>query len=801
VDIAMKRRAFLMTTAASLAAPRLAAAKAPSPPSRTLHVHGLLQDLEIVDDPWGVPHIRAQTFPDAFFGQGYVTARDRLWQIDQKRRRALGTLAAVMGEAFLPHDIAARHFLFRGDIEAEWALYGRQVKDAAAAYVAGVNAYVQLTRDNPRLLPEVFGALGYLPDFWTLDDLIRMRASPAGNVAAKVRRAQLARLHALDYDPLAQPLEPAWTTAVPDGLDVDAVSPDDLKLFKLLTAPLPWSLHPGHAADSMDEGGGKEAGSNAWVIAPALSATGRPILANDPHLSIGEPSVRHVVHLTGPGINVIGGADPGTPSVAQGHNDDIAFGRTNFHIDQEDLVILKLDPKDADRYAYQGGWRQISVVAEDVEVKGRGPERITMKFTPMGPIIAHGPAADRAVVLQAAWLLPGSAKLLTDIQVSLAHDWSSFRRALAFHTFPTNYHYADVSGNIGWQATGHAPIRPHHDGLLPVPGDGRYDWAGIRPLDDLPNEFNPARGWFASANQMNLPKDYPYRDRKISFEWTAPFRYKRIAEVLGRPGKVSLSDSVALQHDVTSIPARRLVPLLLQVRSQNPSVVQAQSLLSSWDGQVTATSAAAAMFELVWWHIDRKLRQVLIPDAVRPLIPEIWPTVRLDVLERPDARWGEAPEQARDQLLIAALGDAAAQLRGLLGSDPSAWSWGRLHTVNITPPFHAHLTGGQQAAARISGGQSGGDAYTVMARWWTSPDHANVTGGASYSMVLDVGAWDNSYALNLPGQSAEPSSRHYADLYAPWLKGEPFPLLFSRERIDAVAESRLRLSPGPQRPA
>ncbi len=791
----MKRRAFLMTTAASLALPRLAAAQAPSPTTAAFSVSGLQHDIEIIDDRWGIPHIRAKTLPDAFFGQGYVTARDRLWQIDEKRRRALGTLAAVMGEAFLPYDIAARHFLYRGDIQAEWAHYGDQVKAAAAGYVAGVNAYVQLTRDHPHLLPVEFGALGYLPDFWSLDDLIRIRASPAGNVAAKVRRAQLAALHALDYDQLVQPLEPAWTTKVPEGLDVGAVSPDDLKLFKLLTAPLPWSLHPGHAAQSVDEGGGKEAGSNAWVIAPQMSTTGRPILANDPHLAIGEPSVRHIVHLTAPGINVIGGADPGAPGVAQGHNDTIAFGRTNFHIDQEDLVVLKLNPDAADNYAYAGGWRKISVLTEDIEVKGRGPERLTLQFTPMGPIISRGPAADRAVVLQAVWMKPGSAKLLADIQVNLAHDWTSFRRALAFHTFPTNYHYADVTGNIGWQATGHAPIRPNQDGLLPVPGDGRYDWAGIRPLDDLPNELNPVRGWFASANQMNLPKDYPYRDRKLSFEWTAPFRYQRIAEVLDRPGKVSLSDSVALQHDVASIPARRLLPLLLKAPPQNPSVVQAQALLSAWDCRVTETSAAAAIFELVWWHIDRKLRQALIPDAVRPFTPEIWPTVRLDVLERPDARWAEAPEQARDALLAAALSDATAQLSGLLGADPAAWSWGRLHTVNIVPPYQSRLTASMQAVAKISGGHSGGDAYTVMARWWTSPEHTNVTGGASYSMVLDVGAWDNSLALNLPGQSGEPGSRRYADLYTGWLKGEPFPLLFSPERIDAVAESTTRLSP------
>ena len=408
----MTRRGLLLGgVAASVvqayAPERANAAMASAGAAIRVRVAGVRAPVEIADDRWGIPHVTARSVPDAFFGHGYVCARDRLWQMDFDRRRGLGRLASVFGAPFVPSDTANRLFLFQGDAAAELAHYAPVVRESAQAYVAGVNAFIAETLLDPSLLSPEFAIFDYRPERWDVLDLIRMRAEAVGNTAAEVRRAQLAAHGALDLDQLMVTLQPAWTLKVPEGLDVHAVSERDLGWFAVLQAELPFG--PGKPATLHQDPAGRRAneGSNAWVLAPRLSETGRPILANDPHLSIGTPGPRYIAHLTAPGLDAIGGGLPGMIGIMQGHNAHIAWGRTNFHIDQEDLFVLRTDPNDANQYWHNGAWRRFESRRETITVRNEPDRSVTLRFASAGPVASEDPARHRAVAVAATWLQPG----------------------------------------------------------------------------------------------------------------------------------------------------------------------------------------------------------------------------------------------------------------------------------------------------------------------------------------------------------------------------------------------------------
>ena len=758
--------------------------------AQTNTVAGLTAPVEIITDRAGVPHISASSVEDAFFGQGYAAATARLWQIDIGHRRAMGRLAAAFGPDFVKYDRAARLLLFRGDLAAEWKLYDPRVPAIAAAWVRGVNARVRQVWADPALLPPEFSALDVLPELWSPEDLLRMRGT-GPNVRGEARRAELACAGALAADGLMVKLEPAWTLGVPAGLEPCRVGHADLATYDLLSAPLPWARAATGApmrlpADDVDA----RNGSNAWVIAPKLSATGRAILANDPHLGFSVPGARVITHLRAPGLDAIGAGPANRPGFQFGHNDRIAFGRTDFQIDQEDLYVLRLNAA-ATAYQTATGWQPITRVTETIAVRGAPDVTVTLAFSPLGPLISEAPG--RAVALRSAFLQPGGAVALEYVPVVLAQNWPQYLAALNTAVWGSNYMYADVDGNIGWQAAGRVPQRPHHDGLLPVPAEGDYPWNGVLPVADMPGEFNPARGWIATANQMPFPPDYPYATRKISFEWIADDRYRRIAAVLGAQTTHSLANSVALQLDVRSGRAERLVPLLNGLAT--PGLDSEAAMLRDWDRDVRADSAAAALFELWWGNLQTRLHALLVPPAQRSLLPLLHPHVLMDVLSHPDARLGADPVRLRDALLVDALRAATLALRQRFGASTDLWAWGKMHSVDLHHSLSAHLPPDLRALADVTGGPSGGDGATVMARWLASATRLNVTGGAQFRAVVDVGNWDASLAINSPGQSGDPRSPHYADLQPRWLRGEMFPFAYSAAAIDAAAESRLRLAP------
>ncbi len=790
------RRALLLASAALFVGRGALAQHGPGRSSRRpgqISLPGLHAPVDVLEDGYGIPHVRAGSAHDAFFAQGYLVARDRLFQLDLDLRRDLGRMAEAFGPAFLATDRAARLFHFRGDVAAELATIPQEVRECVEGYVAGVNARIAELADDPAQLPREYAILGLTPLRWTLADCVRRRGAGGDDADDEVRRAMLAARGLLEFEHYREPLRPAWRFTVPEGLDVAAVSRDDLGALRDLDRSQPFDPEVFAALHSESLRIDRAAlGSNAWTVAGARTATGRPILANDPHLAIGGFSPRHLIHLTAPGLDVIGAGNPGLPGIMQGHTDHYAFGRTNFHIDQSDLFVLRLDEADPERYWHHGAWTRFESHEEAFAVRGRAPERATLRYAQGRPVIAHDAQRGRAVALATVTMLPGANMRFAIVALNLARDWDALREAARLHVSPTNLHYADKDGNIGWQAIGHAPRRPRHDGLFPAPGDGAHDWAGILAVEDMPSLYNPPQGWIASANAMNLPPDYPYQERILSFTWSDPFRHDRIAQVLGVQTEHSVADSVALMHDIYSLPALALQSML--PAEPSPQAAAAAALLRGWDGAMGEDSAAALLYQMVLPALMIAFREAVIPAEARDLIAQIKLGAMLDALARPDPRLGEDPLAARDALIDAALVAGWERCVALAGPDPAAWRWGDHHRVTIRHPLSS-IPAIAEAFPPIEGGRSGGDGTTVMARGTRSGGAPGVRHGASFLFAADVGEWDKTRFLLLPGQSADPASPHYADFYRRWLAGDMPTLPFSRSAVEQAAVRRMVLRP------
>ena len=772
--------------------------------SQVFRAAGLKKPAEILVDQWGVPHIYAANQDDVFFAQGFNAARDRLFQIDLWRRRGLGQLAQVFGPAYVQQDRATRLFLYRGDMQREWQSYGPHAQQVATAFVAGINAYVAYLKANPDKLPFEFKKLGYAPARWQAEDVVRIRSHGlTRNLDSEVARANVACKADLKSDEIRVGLTPPWQTTLPEGLD-PCLPKDLLNVFKLATQGVKISkdsLAAGSSSDAVVMAAAENPeevaeGSNNWVVAPAKSATGRAIMANDPHRAYSTPSLRYIAHLHAPGLDVIGAGEPALPGISIGHNGKVAFGLTIFNIDQEDLYVYQLNPEHENQYKYQGRWEPFNIIKEQIEVKGAAPVEVELTFSRHGPVIFVEPGKNRAFAVRSGWLEPGMSPYFGSIEYMRATSFAQFKQALLHWGAPTeNQVYADTKGNIGWAPGGLAPIRPNWDGLLPVPGDGRYEWAGFWSGDQLPSSYNPKQGWFASANQMNLPAGYPYRERKLGFEWTNNARFTRISEVLSSLHKVSLEDSMRLQNDDLSIPARRLVALLKPLSSGDAQTQAALKLLAGWDAVERADSAQAALFE-VWLsrHLGKAFKAAVLSPAAADAMGAPDTAVLLDTLEQPQARFGQDAVHKRDQVLLASLTAAYAEMGKLQGSDSAQWQWGKLHHNLMEHPLAAAVDDATRAKLNVGPLPTHGGAYSPNQSTYRSSDFQQ-TNGPSFRVVVDVGNWDNSRAVNSPGQSGDPDSPHYRDLADKWLKGEYFPLLYSRAAVEKAAVERISLQP------
>jgi penicillin amidase len=782
--------------------PGLAAAEVPT---TGYVVSGLSDEAEILVDRWGVPHIYAKNAYDVYLAQGFNAARDRLWQIDLWRKRGLGELAKDFGPAYVEHDRAARLFLYRGDMRAEWIAYASDTKQIVERFVAGINAYVRLTEERPELLPPEFELLGYKPTLWEASDVVRIRVHGlAANLASEVARARTVSVASLEADAFRRGLEPAWKTNIPSGLDATSVPAAVLRDYNLARSMPEFSaqLLKGKAAPGKTDGAELRRAleqpafaSNNFAVAPMRSDTGRAILANDPHRTHAVPSLRYFAHLCAPGLNVIGAGEPFVPGVALGHNENMAFGLTIFPIDQEDLYLYEMNP--ADEYRYGGRWTPLTVLTESIAVRGEAPRRVTLKFTRHGPIIFEDAKNQRAFAARVTWLQPGGVPYLSSLEYIRASNREEFLAALNRHCSPPlNYLLADTAGNISWAPSGLAPIRPNWDGLLPVPGDGRYEWSGFRSMDELPRKSNPPEGWLGTSNEMNLPLEARFLDLKLSFEWSDPARALRQKHIWSEKKKFTVQDLIAAQTDVFNTTGQRLTALLTNLEPpDDDEVAAAFKTLLRWDHRSTRDSVGAAIFN-VWFH--RHVR----PTTVRRVLPATVAALAeggdavtvLALLENPDSRLGADPVRARDELLLTTLRSAVADLTKKLGADQAQWHWGKLHHAQFDHALDALLPADKRGAWNVGPESKAGDIETLGRSSWRTSDY-RLTSGASARYVTDVGDWSNCWATNTPGQSGNPNSPHYRDLFLDWAHDRYFPLLFDRQVIEKEAEQRILLTP------
>lgn len=769
----------------------------------TLSVRGLRAPVEIKIDRWGVAHIHAKNTADLFFAQGYNAARDRLWQIDLWRKRGLGLLAADFGPGYLAQDRASRLFLYRGDMAAEWRAYGPDAREICESFVQGINAYIDGLSDAPDRLPPEFIALGSRPAKWKADDVVRIRTHGwMRNVLSEATRAELLGNDERMADHLRMNLEPPTEAHRAPGLDLKAMPASVLDAYRLAIAPVTFSderlAAPLADADRWTRVTADDVlrealptGSNNWAIHGSRTTTGRPILATDPHRAHALPSLRYLVHLSSPALNLMGAGEPNFPGIVIGHNGDAAFGLTLFlGPDQEDLYVYETQQNDPARYRYRGGWERMREMTETIDVRGHSPQPVTLRFTRHGAVVAERRNERQAFALRTIWSEPGAAPYGAALMAMRARTADNFERAMAqWIAPPVNQTYADRRGDIMWITGGRTPIRRNWDGLLPVPGDGRYEWDGFLKPSILPSTRNPSSGFVSSANALNLPAGWDYARHPMGAEWDDPSRLRRISEVLSEPRLLSVADSVALQTDVLSIPARRLQAVLRVTSLRDADAQQAAASIAAWDCRVIAESAAAAIYE-VWWSrcLKPALFRSLVPnDRARSLIGAGDVESVLQAVEQLDRASASA-------LLDNSLAEAMRICRMSMG-DVGTWSWGRLHQTEFVHAFK-----GRVASARVPmdvpARPIGGSEATLAKAAYRATDF-RVVMGPSVRMVMDVADWDRSVWMNAPGQSGDPRSPHFADLVEPWAKGEYVPMPFSAAAVDAVVSERIVLVPPP----
>ena len=746
----------------------------------TVKLAGLQHSVSVIRDRWGVAHIYAQNQHDLFFAQGFVVAQDRLFQMELWKRSGQGRLAEVLGPDALPRDINARLLRYRGNMQSEFESYSPDTKEILEDFVAGINAYIaDRLRPEGSGVPVEFQIAGFTPEPWKPEDCLnRMAAfSMTGNAFTELVHAQLvAALGAekasqlFSFDPPVK-LDPAA------GVDFFGLSP---RLLHSLVGSDSRIEFPAYYVE----------GSNNWAISGRLTQSGKPLLANDPHRVLAEPSLRYIVHLVAPGWDVIGAGEPGLPGVALGHNQQIAWGFTIFGSDQQDLYIEELNPANPLQYRGAFGWERMEVQKERFQIHGGPAVTVELKFTRHGPVLWED--GKRALALRWVGSEPGTAGYLGSLAVDRARNWDEFEAALKRWKLPSeNMVYADRDGNIGEWSVGLTPLRENWTGLLPVPGTGRYEWTGFVPINELPHSFNPPAGFVASANQKMIPAAYPYR---IGYEWEPPYRFRRITEVLERArmsgSKLTGADMERLQNDVVSIPGRELVNLLRASRYPPDAQVK---MLQNWDGLVSQESGAAALYVLWLEELTVAVMHRVAPKSTWNLLDPWEPDQVLGYLSNPRrAIFGSDPGAERDRLLIDSLKLAAERLSKLEGPEPSKWSWGNLHVAKFRHPLAR--TPGAQELMNLGPVARPGDGYTVNATEYSSDSFEQVA-GASYREILDLNDWDKSVAVNVPGQSGQPGSPHYGDLLEFWSEGKYFPLSYSSEAVRNVTIDKLVLEP------
>lgn len=761
-------------------------------------VEGLQEDVEIRVDSWGVPHIYATTTRDLYVAQGFNAARDRLWQLDYFRRRSLGLLAQAFGERLVPWDRAARRFIYRGDMRAEWLAYANTAKDIAEAFTAGINAYIDLIDAGAVDAPLEFRVLDYQPGRWDPEDIARMRAHTlAFNARQELQRALTLRDWGPEVEELRKVRQPDRPLEVPEGLDLDVLVPEILAEYDLGTLPVEFT---GADLDALGINGltNSADGSNNWVLGPSRTSTGRAIVANDPHrITTVLPSLRYIAHLSGPEFDVIGAGEPILPGISIGHNGKIAFGLTIFAIDQEDLFVHALEPGNPRRYRSGDDWVSFERVTEVIPVRGGEDVDVELEFSRQGPVIYRNDERGVAVSLGAAWLHAGAAPYLGSVEYMRANSIEDFLAAMnRWATPPENQIVADSEGRIAWRPGGLIPRRANWDGTMPVPGDGRYEWDGFYSNDVLPMRLEPESDYVATANQMLLDDDHP-SDLHVSYDWYAPHRALRAAEAIEAHGRFSVREAFDLQNDDLSVAAREVIEGLAGYPEFSGHDLG--RALIEWDFRMSTDSRAALVWERWWWKhflpelFRERLRELgheaTTDEALRVLLPDFNPDRDHRGGLRELWRLRDTDEQLLRRLIASSLDGAAEDLDG----DLAGKVWGDVHLAFAQHPLAELLmaAGVEESLVRTHQLPKSGAAETVGMGMYAA-DYRHMA-GSTFRISVDVGNWDESLALNAPGQSGDLEGGATQALFRDWIAGTPFPLLYSRERVEAETARVIRL--------
>jgi penicillin amidase len=745
-----------------------------------IRVPGLNQSVEVLRDRWGVPHIYASHVDDLFFAQGFVAAQDRLFQLDAWRRVAIGETAEVLGKKGLEGDRFARFLKYRGPMDREWTSYSPDTRRIATAFTRGINAYIDHIGDR---LPVEFTLLRSRPKKWQPEDCLGRMSGiiMSRNFQSEIARAELVSAVGVEKARRLKPTDPIRPFGPVSDFDLAGIDRAVLDGYRKATGALPFELPPSE--------------SNNWVVDGTLSASGKPLLANDPHRIIALPSLRYLVHLNGPGWNVIGSGEPGLPGVAIGHNERIAWGLTIVGTDQADVYVEETRPGDAAQYRVGSGWQKMKILKERVSVRGEArPQEVELRFTRHGPVIYQDEKRRRAFALKWSGSEPGGAAYLGSLAVGRARNWKEYLAALKGWKIPAlNMAYADVDGNIGWVAAGLTPVRKGWDGLLPVPGGaGKYEWQGFLDVKDLPQVFNPPDHFVATANHNILPAGYKHA---IAYEWALPYRFARIKERLLAKKKLTRKDFQGMQHDNTSLPGKALIRLTRHLDRKEKALVPYIDLLAKWGGVLSREAQAGPLYALWLRELGREFFGPQVPKPLREYINRrnAGEQTLLAALEKPAPPWfGKKPAEERDLLLQRTFVRAVDNAKKALGEDLRQWSWGRLHTTTFRHPL-ARLGPAYAQAFNLGPVPRAGDGLTPNAAPYNQ--RFEQTHGASYRQIFDLADWDRGLATSAPGQSGQPASPHYADLLRLWAKDQYFPLAFSRARVKAVTKHRLILKP------
>ena len=752
-------------------------------------IDGLTDEVEVLRDNFGINHIYANNQQDLFFMQGYLAAKDRLFQFEIWRRQATGTVAEIFGEEELDRDIGTRLFKFRGDIKKELNHYHDDGYEIVSSFVSGVNKYIEEVNNNPELLPIEFKALGIKPDLWTNEVVISRHQGLLGNIGQELnigRAVSLIGEEKVKELMWFHPKEPSLK--LDEKITYDDLNQDILRLYNAYRRPIKFKSHyvldKYRAKDKIADinesnliNDTYSIGSNNWALSGDKSFNGYPLLANDPHRSLLNPSLRYMAHLVAPGWNVIGGGEPEIPGISIGHNGIGGWGLTVFRTDAEDLYVYELNPNNLDEYMHNGQWKKFDNINETITVKNNDETTVELLYSVHGPVTFIDRNRKKAYAVKNGWSEIGGSPYLASLRMDQAKNWEEFRDACTYFNIPgENMVWADKYGDIGWQAVGIAPIRKTHSGLVPVNGNGKFDWEGYLPIIEKPNLFNPENGYLSTANQNVTPDTYNRWDA-VGYDWADPYRGNRIKNIIESKEKFDMEEMIDLQVDYYSIPSEEIIRLASGNISNHQNYFEK---LEKWNNILDKDSVEAGIYIEWQTQIYVEFINSFVPESVKEY---------LDIqIFRIIETISKMSDSNRAKFLDKTFNASIDNLKDRYGEDSENWIYGQqdYKHVKIYHPLENVVNDSIRSLVELKTYPRGGDGFTPG----STSSNLNQRSGGSFRVVINTKDWDNSFATNSPGQSGNPNSKFYKNLYEDWANDKFFPLLFSKSKVLMNLSSR-----------